>query len=637
MFSDNHRHYLQNLLRHVEQEVQEAVDLLRDANPEALFPRYRDFPAQERISALLAYQTRLRATMRRFMDTYHIAYPGESVIEAIRGYEARLALVRNAAYELRPRYLRGYGELDTDDEQASRALAAELSALLDTMAGELRRAPWRLPADTTDNSLFAALTTMVERHHLLEYRSRVEALIARDRGDRVEVAVLGRVSSGKSSLLNALLGHALLPVGALPVTAVVTRIRRGTTLEVHTLDIDGHMQAITPSELHDCIDEAGNPGNRRRLREVDVSLPAPLLDPGIVLTDTPGLGSLHTNASAHALDYLPRCDLGIVAIDAAATPMPQDLDLLRALRDGGADWLVVLTKADTVTTDALNQQRRYAEEALGEALQTPLDVAAVSVQAAWRNRLDAWRDGVLRPALERTAVRAGARHRHRVAELALRLRATLQQSLAELPAAQPSMTEARDHGSTLASLDEIQRRLHGLVRDLAERGAAIVVEETVTQAVTNGAVTAEHFSSRAANLADAVVRDVLTELHGIADRSSHRGATAALRGVPAFAVTLAPASVPTGVGLRLWRWPLLRKRLQSRWGEELQRGFDAYATELNRWLDQATRQLRRCTTEAFEDSAAPIAITDRNVLAADLHQLDALLSGTATEHAGDGV
>jgi hypothetical protein len=102
MFTDNHRRYLQNLLRHVEQEVQEAVDLLHDGDQDALFPRYRDFPAAERIDVLHAHQMRLRSGMRRFMDVHRIAYPGGAVIEAARGYETRLTLVRNAASEIRP-------------------------------------------------------------------------------------------------------------------------------------------------------------------------------------------------------------------------------------------------------------------------------------------------------------------------------------------------------------------------------------------------------------------------------------------------------------------------------------------------------------------------------------------------------
>ena len=46
-------------------------------------------------------------------------------------------------------------------------------------------------------------------------------------GALLDVAVLGQFKSGKSSLLNALIGADLLPVGVLPVTAVITRVAAG--------------------------------------------------------------------------------------------------------------------------------------------------------------------------------------------------------------------------------------------------------------------------------------------------------------------------------------------------------------------------------------------------------------------------
>jgi predicted GTPase len=84
--------------------------------------------------------------------------------------------------------------------------------LLDAMAGDLRRGPLQLPPDGSGDALFDRLAGIVERHRLLEYRRRVETLLAREQGDRVGVALLGRVSSGKSSLINAMLGQSLLPV-----------------------------------------------------------------------------------------------------------------------------------------------------------------------------------------------------------------------------------------------------------------------------------------------------------------------------------------------------------------------------------------------------------------------------------------
>ena len=630
MFTANHRRYLQNLLRHIEREAQEAVDLLKSGeDPDALFPRYRHFPPPGRIDALREHQARLRAAMRRFMDAHGIDHPGEASVEASWAFETRLALVRNAAYELRPRYLRGYGELDAQGEQQCRALAAELDMLLTTMGGELRQGPLRLPEGGTDDALLAALAEIVERHRLFEYRSRIETLLARERGDRVEVALLGRVSSGKSSLVNAMLDQALLPVGAVPVTAVVTRIRHGATLEAQTLDADGQVQAIDAGKLHDYVDESGNPGNRLRLREVDIRVPAALLEPGIVLTDTPGLGSLHAHASAHALDYLPRCDLGIVAIDAAATLMPQDLDLLRALRDGGAEWLVVLTKADTVAPEALAQQQRYLQGALAEALQAEMAIATISVRPGHRAELDAWLQETLQPMLERTHARATERRRQRVAELATRVRSTLQQALAERSDATPGddAGAGQDQGDLLATLDDTHRRLHDLVRTLAERGAQVIVDEAATQTPAGIALRADDIGARAATLADAVVRDAMAGLRSIADRLGADVATQVLRGVPPFAARL-PDMPPLSSGTLPWlRQSLLRRRLRDALGEPLRHDFDVYASGLNDWLEQAVRELRR-TALGMPGHGAGTPAANHGTVRNDLQRLETLL-GTA--------
>jgi GTPase Era involved in 16S rRNA processing len=630
MFSENHRRYLVTALRHIERELGESIAQLHGYDKDALFHHYCNFPSQERIDTLMAHLARVRSVMRRFMDTYHINDQHDDLIEASWSFETHLALIRNTVYELRPRNLRGYGEISIDDEQACRALSAELVMLLNTMGGELRREPLRLPTGT-DDALLAALTEIVERHRLFEYRSRLEALLAREQGDRLEVALLGRVSSGKSSLVNVLLGHPLLPVGAVPVTTVVTRIRYGTQIDIRAMNVEGEMEAVAPENLHNYVDEAGNPGNRRRLREVCIHFPAPILQEGIVLADTPGLGSLHTHASAHALDYLPRCDMGIVAIDAAATLMPQDLDIVRALRDAGAQWLVVLTKADTVSADALEQQRKYVTQTLSEAVQTTATVCAVSVQPEHHAALQAWLDDEFRKNIEEAAERASTRHQQRVLDLANRVRITLQQAIAEQPAS-PAVNESREaHADILADLDDAHPRLHSLVRHLAERGSAVIIEEVVAQTPRGVTLTGKDLSDRAAALADAVVRDALGELRRVTSGLDANTVAQVLRGVPPFAAGL-PSDVhlSSGLGLRLWRRPLLRRQLQRALDNRLTQSFDAYANELNNWLDQCVRQLRN---RAMESADAPLSSSQTNtrVFQADLERLDALLGPLETQ------
>jgi Dynamin family len=55
----------------------------------------------------------------------------------------------------------------------------------------------------------------------------VGALLARLSAGRFQLAVIGQFSRGKTTLMNALLGHAYLPIGALPTTSVVTTVRYG--------------------------------------------------------------------------------------------------------------------------------------------------------------------------------------------------------------------------------------------------------------------------------------------------------------------------------------------------------------------------------------------------------------------------
>ena len=107
-----------------------------------------------------------------------------------------------------------------------------------------------------------------------------------------EVALFGRVSSGKSSLLNALLGSDVLPVGVNPITAVPTKLRYGPELRAGVAYGDGRSRLIDMDELARLVTEQGNPGNLQNIVRAIVELPSARLSEGILLVDTPGLGSL---------------------------------------------------------------------------------------------------------------------------------------------------------------------------------------------------------------------------------------------------------------------------------------------------------------------------------------------------------
>jgi len=58
--------------------------------------------------------------------------------------------------------------------------------------------------------------------------NRARDLLSRLAADTFQLAVVGQFSRGKTTLMNALLGGPYLPMGALPMTSVITRVRYGT-------------------------------------------------------------------------------------------------------------------------------------------------------------------------------------------------------------------------------------------------------------------------------------------------------------------------------------------------------------------------------------------------------------------------
>ena len=58
--------------------------------------------------------------------------------------------------------------------------------------------------------------------------NRARDLLSRLAADTFQLAVAGQFSRGKTTLMNALLGGPYLPMGALPMTSVITTVRYGS-------------------------------------------------------------------------------------------------------------------------------------------------------------------------------------------------------------------------------------------------------------------------------------------------------------------------------------------------------------------------------------------------------------------------
>ena len=179
--------------------------------------------------------------------------------------------------------------------------------------------------------------------------NRARDLLARLAGDRFRLAVMGQFSRGKSTLMNALLGGAYLPMGALPMTSVITTVRYGTRPRAM---IRRH-QAALPVEvpLAQVADYVAASSLRRAelwVADVEVEVPAQILRLGFEFIDTPGVGSALTASTAATRRFLPQADavIFVTGFDSALTEAEADL---LAHASSYAGLFLILNKRDLVS------------------------------------------------------------------------------------------------------------------------------------------------------------------------------------------------------------------------------------------------------------------------------------------------
>ena len=186
----------------------------------------------------------------------------------------------------------------------------------------------------------------------------------------LRVAALGQFKRGKSTLLNALLGMPLLPMGVTPVTAIPTFIRAGDRTRVR-ITFDGGKEPIVisddeeiPQILENYISEAQNPHNRLGVAGVAIEAPSAFLRQGVTLVDTPGVGStfLHNTSAAEAA--LSECDAAVFVLSADPPITATEVDYLEKVRKLIPKIFFVLNKADLLD----EAEKKVAEHFLVKVL-----------------------------------------------------------------------------------------------------------------------------------------------------------------------------------------------------------------------------------------------------------------------------
>jgi len=189
------------------------------------------------------------------------------------------------------------------------------------------------------------LTTNIEKLRLLE--NRLEA-------EHFHLAVLGQFKRGKSTLLNALLGEEILPASVVPLTAIPTFVRWGPEQKIRIMfEDDRPPEEFVPDEengltdyLNRFVTEESNPKNTKKVLQAEVFHPSKLLSGGLVLIDTPGIGSTYQHNTVTTLNFLPQCDAALFLVSADPPVTEVEIDFLREVATKVSHLFFIFNKTD---------------------------------------------------------------------------------------------------------------------------------------------------------------------------------------------------------------------------------------------------------------------------------------------------
>jgi len=395
--------------QYIDKLLVEIEGILNASASKAAFPRYLNdvVPAQRR--TIEDYIARVRAQLVRILEGQGI--PREKpAIPASRSIRVDLDAIDIAVEELKPKYMKGYGAVPESVATELNGIVGELTTLVNRfdrylsegVGQDLRARLQRLEQAGNDLELLARIEQVVRNRGLVEFRSSIAAVLDRAEDQSFEIAVFGRVSAGKSSLLNAILETDVLPVGVTPITAVPTLLTYSAEPALTVSFSEAPRMRLEISRLQEFATEQKNPGNTKHITRLVVALPSPRLQGGVAFVDTPGLGSLATSGATQTLAYLPKCDLGVFLIDAGSTLTADDLQTIMALEEAAIPVNVLLSKADLLGLDDRLRVVQYVKDHIASECKLDLPVHPVSVLPSCRNMLDEWFESQIVPLYARS-------------------------------------------------------------------------------------------------------------------------------------------------------------------------------------------------------------------------------------------
>lgn len=183
---------------------------------------------------------------------------------------------------------------------------------------------------------------------------RLEMLKEKIDKNELIIPLLGEFSSGKSSLINSLIGKNLLPVDITPTTFIVHEIRFSSEKDLIEIEYekDKNEKYEDLSVLH-AIDY-------KTAKLIRVYLKDKVIPHNIILVDIPGISSIISEHEDVVSSYLPKADCIFLINDInQATLTKSTLSFLEFTKSLDKEIFLILSKSDTKSKNEIEDIKDY--------------------------------------------------------------------------------------------------------------------------------------------------------------------------------------------------------------------------------------------------------------------------------------
>ncbi len=174
-------------------------------------------------------------------------------------------------------------------------------------------------------------------------------------GDIIRVAILGITSSGKSTLVNTLLGEKILPMAIRPSSSIIITASKGEKRQAIVYFKDRNPEILEGNNLNEEIigkyaDESKNPSNKLNVTQIDIATPDFLLNENIHIIDSPGLDAweLESHEKLTLEILLPTIDICIFLTTVKANSDQANVEKIKIVNEKEKQIILVQNMIDSI-------------------------------------------------------------------------------------------------------------------------------------------------------------------------------------------------------------------------------------------------------------------------------------------------